>query len=92
MTADNQRCEVVVGEVGWAMEQLKQSRKVRRRYWSDHNAYLIEAHVRLCRVALRPLRRCLVVRWSDDGDDDWAVWQATQEDLLADDWEIVGDE
>ena len=89
--AGEQRCEVVVGEFGWAIEQLKQSRKVRRRHWIDHNAHLIEAHVRLCSVALRPLRRCLVVRWDKDGDEDWAVWQATQEDLLADDWELVGE-
>lgn len=64
--------------IGFAMYRLKEGKRVRRRAWLE--LYWIELHEIRARGEVRKL---ILVNGHDE------TYSATQNDLLADDWEVM---
>ena len=89
MTADNQRCEVDEGSIGWAVEQLKRGRKVIRRAWKP----IYRRQSPALPLVLAPFYGVPRIAYTDPTDSnrrgDW--WHPGDGDLLATDWQLASD-
>lgn len=83
-------------DMGWALEQLHNGRRVRRPSWNGRGMFLVlVAHwttfddFTSLPVDVQRLEKLPFVAMKT-ADDKLVPWLASQADLLGDDWEVVG--
>ncbi|MBW2672251.1 MAG: DUF2829 domain-containing protein [Deltaproteobacteria bacterium] len=76
--------KVVCGDIGWAVKQLRDGKRVTRSGWNGKRMWL-----RLC-APNDATDMSLPYVYMKTAQDDLVPWLCSQTDLLADDWELFG--
>ena len=84
--ADTVKYEIRRGEFGWALEELKRGRPVRRRSGRVSGEFIFLAHAfpNIHGSVVAPKADRILVR---TGNGDFRTWTPCHESLLTDDWE-----
>jgi len=70
-------------DFGWALEQLKQGKKIQREGWNGKGMWL------MLQVPDKNSKMTLPYIYMKTVQDDLIPWLASQADMLANDWQIV---
>ena len=85
------RCDLAPQDFGWAIQKLKQGRRVARNGWNGKAMWLqlVEGPEWACTASNREGMALLPFIGMRTAQGDFVPWLASQTDMLAEDWATV---